>query len=521
MNLLVGDNNITADKDPKHVMKRCRNFAIRKSGVVVNNFLITPALLRCHLQANKVPTHRINYLLNPTDRQDVPLCFTLMKEIWSLPPPAPTDKPSFMAARDALRMLSSLFQHLTLPFVQVTLSLHEQLAHLSAAAHLATFLFTTNDARSKAMPVLTFKDIIILVKNAFFCVAKAKIRTPDGEFYIVLLGTDRLESTFGVVRSIVGNDTNTDILTLTFRLSHAIECLNIFSDHPDWDCGTRRLNLRGIEDDNGDIVLKADHITPTSWEGNVELSKISPITAWNSGRQMVDCEFRSSRIEEALIELEKKGYDMTYPFGQGVETAILDSDDDEETEHSLSTIPEPLSVEAAVEMLAATPIGEGDRPLLDMEDHASIETSRDRRGKFNPLVDVGNGKMVPKAHVLQELERAMFSRVPGSTDRLNRCAGLTHYTTTSLPHPSLDVSGIDSASTEVLSVGDPAATIVQCEGRFFLAVVQINEICFDASSLLEISPRFLIKPAVTVQFQIFQVVEAFSDDSEIGGSDWK
>jgi hypothetical protein len=184
--------------------------------MVVNNFLITPALLRCHLQTNKVPTHRINYLFNPTNRQDVPLCFTLMKEIWSLPPPAPTDKPSFMAARDALRMLSSLFQHLILPFVQVTLSLHEQLAHLSAAVHLATFLFTANDTGSKAMPVLTFKDIIILVKKAFFCVVKAKIRTPDGEFYIVLLGTDRLKSTFSVIRSIVGNDTNADILTLMF-----------------------------------------------------------------------------------------------------------------------------------------------------------------------------------------------------------------------------------------------------------------------------------------------------------------
>jgi hypothetical protein len=253
LNLLVGDNNITADKDPKHVMKRCRNFAIRKSGVMVNNFLITPALLRFHLQANKVPSHRINYLLNPTDRQDVPLCFTLLKEIWSLPPPAPTDKPSFVAARNALRMLGSLFQHLTLPFVQVTLSLHEQLAHLSAAAHLATFLFTTNDARSKAMPVLTFKDIIVLVKNAFFCVAKAKIRTPDGEFYIILLRTDRLESTFGVVRSIIGNDTNTNILTLTFRLSHAVECLNIFSGHcfksrpyHTFLLGRRRQTLQGF-----------------------------------------------------------------------------------------------------------------------------------------------------------------------------------------------------------------------------------------------------------------------------------
>ena len=216
MNLLVGENDITADKDPKHVIKRCRNFSIRKSGIMINGFVITPPMLRFHLQVNKVPSHKINYLLNPTDRQDVLMCYTLLKEIWSLPPPAPTDKPSFVAARNALLMLGSLFRHLVLPYVQVTLSLHEQLAHLSAAAHLAAFLFTSNGARSKAMPSLTFKDIIILVKNTFFGVAKAKISTLDGDFYIILLGTDRLESTFGVVRSIVGNDANADILTLTY-----------------------------------------------------------------------------------------------------------------------------------------------------------------------------------------------------------------------------------------------------------------------------------------------------------------
>src|SRR5260221_3915206 len=98
--------------------------------------------------------------------------------------------------------------------------------------------------------------------------------------------------------------------------------------------------------------------------------------------------------------------------------------------------------------------------------------------------------MILKACVLRELERAMFSRVPGSTDRLNRCTGMTCYTTT--PQPSIDIAGIDSTSTEVLSVGDPAATIIQCEGHFFLAVVQINEIWFDASSLLEIRPRYLV-----------------------------
>ena len=358
MNLLVGDNDITADKDPKHIMKHCRNFTIRKAGVMINGFVITPTLLRFHLQANKVPSHRITYLLNPTDRQDVPLCYTLMKEIWSLPPPVPTDKPGFVAARGALLVLGSLFRHVALPFVQVTLSLHDQLVHLSAAAHLATYLFTVDDARSKAMPSLTFKDLILLVKNAYFCVAKAKICSPDSNFYLILNGTDRLESTFGVVRSMVGNDANADVLTLGYRLSHAVECLNILSEHPAWDRGPRRLHLRGIEDGNGDVLSKSDHITPNSWEGNVNVRNVSLITAWNLGRQHVVSEFPASNIEEVLLELESKGYDMAYPFGRAESLGEPDDDDDEC--NSTPIEPDNLSPQDSATLISSLKPGKGE-----------------------------------------------------------------------------------------------------------------------------------------------------------------
>ena len=296
---------------------------------MVNSFVVTPALVCFHLQANQVPLHHIAYLLNPTDRQDVPLCYTFMKEIWFLPPPLLTDKPGFVAARSALLMLGSLFRHLVLPFVQVSLSLHDQLVHLSAAAHLLTFLFTSHDARSKAMPSLTFKDIVLLVKNVYFCVAKTKIRTPDSNFYLILNGTDRLELTFGVVQSMVGNDTNADVLTLGYRLSHAVECLNILAEHPTWDRGPRCLRLHRIEDGNGNVCSKCDHITPDSWEGSVILRTVSLLTAWNLGRQMISTEFAAVNIEGALQELEHNGYNMEFPFGQASESADESDDDDD------------------------------------------------------------------------------------------------------------------------------------------------------------------------------------------------
>ena len=167
-----------------------------------------------------------------------------------------------------------------------------------------------------------------------------------------------------------------------------------------------------------------------------------------------------------------------------------------------------------------TKINEGEEPILDLEDHASIETSWDGRGQFSPLVDIGNGKEVPKARILRELERATFSKVPGSTDRLNRCAGLSRYSKASAL-PDLACGITDSTSDSRLSIGDPAATIVQCEGQFFLAIVQVNEILFNTSPVLEISPQFLMEPMVAVQFQIYQIIETSQEDPNIDGADWK
>ena len=118
-------------------------------------------------------------------------------------------------------------------------------------------------------------------------------------------------------------------------------------------------------------------------------------------------------------------------------------------------------------------------PYFNLEDHTSIETSHNGQGRFDPLIDIGHRKVAPKACVLRELERTTFSKVPGSTDHLNHCTRLSHYTKTSTDSDIL--SGL-------LSIGDPAATVVQCKGQFFLAIIQINNILFDTSLVLKISP---------------------------------
>lgn len=60
MNLLVGDDDITADKDFKHVFKRQRNLMMRNKGIIIQGFCVAPSILRTHLQSNGVSAVRIH-----------------------------------------------------------------------------------------------------------------------------------------------------------------------------------------------------------------------------------------------------------------------------------------------------------------------------------------------------------------------------------------------------------------------------------------------------------------------------
>ncbi|KAK0493159.1 hypothetical protein EDD18DRAFT_1357098 [Armillaria luteobubalina] len=177
-------------------------------------------MIQAHLRAAGHSKEHIQALFKPEDKQDVPLTYALLKDIWSLPEDATSVKPGFLAAQKAIRFF----------------------------------------------PSLLFMDIGIMIKNAFFCVAKAKIDNPGGSFYIILLGTDQLKQLFGILHSIVGNDANLDVLQLVIHLTGTTKVANILAKHPEWDCTPQRLRLPAITQDEVEVSnSKFDHINPASW----------------------------------------------------------------------------------------------------------------------------------------------------------------------------------------------------------------------------------------------------------------
>ena len=135
----------------------------------------------------------------------------MLKNIWNLPhldAQTSSKSPGFLQTQETLWILGKLLFHLVFPYLCIDLSLSKQLEHLSAAAYLALALYQI--AGKDFIPTNLYIDVMLMIKNAFFCVAKAKVDNLEGEFWIILLGTDRLKELFGILRMIVGNDANVD-----------------------------------------------------------------------------------------------------------------------------------------------------------------------------------------------------------------------------------------------------------------------------------------------------------------------
>ena len=411
LDLHVGDDDITCNKDWKHVFKRFRNLLLRHRGVIVNGFRITPDIIRDHLKSNGLSADHIRSMFNPEDQQDVKMAFDLLKNIWTLPRSTDNIRPGFQTAREAIWILGKLLFHMVFPYLCVDLSLSEQVNHLSAAAHLALALFKL--AGKDFISTNLYIDLIIMIKNILFCLAKAKVNNPNGRFWVILCGTDRLEELFGILRTMVGNDANLDILQLTGRLAGTTEISNILAKYPHWDRSPRRLNLPAITRDSKEIPDSADHIKPASWRGDISVKHVSLQTSWNHGRHMIeqDCAvFRS--ILKGLEESE--GVDLLSPLGTLLFDTPFDPDDVDESlemhDSGVSILAPDSNADADLRIEVEDSLGE-----LAVSDEDAVKLPSPRVVMKKIII---NGKETAKGRALSRYSK--FQKFVSSTDRLRR-----------------------------------------------------------------------------------------------------
>jgi hypothetical protein len=511
----VGVDDITADKDYKHIFKRLRNTLLREKGSLVCGVRLTRGLIRKHLQDSGLTNAHIQYVLDPKDRQDVVLAYKLLKDLWSLPPadPVASNQP-YVETRDALRLYGQLSYHLIFPYICVDLSLSEQLGHLSTAIHLLLALYVHGDARSQFIPNNLFVDIGIMIKNVFICVAKAKVDHPFSPFFIVLLGTDRLESLFGILRTMVGNDTNLDILQLALRVTSTTEVSNILAKHPEWDKSPRRLRLPTVSKNMAEISSSADHTSPRAYANPEKLrpSGMTPATSWKRGRWLLE-----ERHKWAVPILQHisgtPNASILAPYGSSmiiVNETGDDDDSDTEGDPSMSDRgpSPPLN-------LQDTTVG-----IQELEDSATDidwrNKTRSEGGPFSNVVQVG-GVAMNKSRAIAQQFRYVTSA--SSTDRLRRVAQESRFKATgNYEHILSGDSGIDGP---VLSVLQPVATLVFCEHKLFLCIAEVNGLYLDSRPVDWIPVAVLSEKIAEVSYQALRLVPANTSDDPGGNNDWR
>ena len=518
LDLHVGDDDITCDKDWKHVgAKRPHNALLREKGLLVHGTWITPALIQSHLIEAGHTFRHICAMLNPNDKQDVLLAYTLLRDIWSLPQ-LTSGAPGRIEARDSLRLFGSMCYHFLVPYICVDLSIEDQLEYLSYAAHLALVLYAHENACSNFLPSALYINLMIMVKNVFFCVAKAKIDTPNDDFSIVLLGTDCLENLFGCLRTIVGNDSNVDNYQLGSHLTRTMETANILALHPEWDKAPRRLHLLTISRDSSVIPESADHISPPSWRASQCLSSITPPTVWIRGRRRLEEEHPFVRSILQAIESIPNATVLA-PFGALLIHTPASIDDIEDLSHDdvlHGLVPDATKSSDHADIPLT---GDG---ICELEDAAALLDWDPEQHPFSNVITINDNDSgtINKSRSLSMLFK--YSKSTSSTDQLRRVQQQARYMQS---EPETLVDDTSEEIGDVLMIDNPVASLLSCEDNIFLCIGEVISMHVGSRAVDHLRLDVLLEDTVRITYQAYSLVCTQPNDDTPSDSvhkyDWR
>ena len=299
-----------------------------------------------------------------------------------------------------------------MPYICVDLSIEDQLEYLSYAAHLTLVLYVHDKACNNFIPTTLYIDLIMMVKNVYFCAVKAKIDTPNDDFNIILLSTDHLKNLFGCLQTIIGNDTNVNNYQLGLCLMGTMESATILALHPEWDKAPQHLHLPTVSQDSSEIPALADHISPCSWRASQALSSLTPPTVWIRGRHKLETDHPFVLNILCAVE-EIPDATMLAPFGTLLVHTALPGDDVEDSLHD-DTI-HGLSQDADLsDDSNSSPTGDG---ICELENATASLDWAPKQHVFSNVVAVNDDAgTLNKSHALSLLSK--YSMSTSSTDWL-------------------------------------------------------------------------------------------------------
>ena len=149
------------------------------------------------------------------------------------------------------------------------LSVSEYLIRCSRLSHLLFVLFHQN--KTKFQAAQNYQNWQDTIKNMFVSVSLGKMHGVK-HFYFFLNSNKRIEQLFGILRSMINGNMNFDCLDFCDRVADVTIVQWIYSQHPEWDKSSRRLNNT------------VDRKNTRSWRGDTLLSIVDEEKCWNVGR---------------------------------------------------------------------------------------------------------------------------------------------------------------------------------------------------------------------------------------------
>ncbi|KAJ7737778.1 hypothetical protein DFH07DRAFT_752914 [Mycena maculata] len=319
LNLECDSKGRVSDKDPKHIFKRACTLLRGTEGILIGDVVINRVMLTQHLlRIDGLTLEAINTLIDPLDHQNVSKSVQLLEAIIRLQSEPVTElDPTMLKGHKAISLLAEILHSLLTPFIDMGLTLSEQVTRLAKYAHLVVPIFRRH--KTSFMPSQLYADSQTMIKNIVFSIAKQKIldeeQGVESGFYISQSGDDRLELSFSESRCQT-HSRNHDSLELADKLSVTADIREVLNRYPEWDRGHRRLKYR-----DGEGV---DHVNPASHKACVLVKNIELNDCWTDGEQ---CSVKSLSMG-GFPDVDFKAMflpanvDMLRPHGDGTYPAI-------------------------------------------------------------------------------------------------------------------------------------------------------------------------------------------------------
>ncbi|KZP08632.1 hypothetical protein FIBSPDRAFT_761107, partial [Athelia psychrophila] len=321
LNLECGDDDETADSDPKHIFKRLCALLRSVLGIIIGETILDKENLSKYLlRVPSLSRETVADLVNPEDPQDVPRAVALMQALIKLSKlPSTGLNPKEQKDTGALALLGVMLSSLLEPFVDINMSLTSQMTSLATYAFISFAIFKVHGTSFSSNQL--YDDCQTMIKNAYFCVRKQQCMSPTSPFFLIQLGDDHLELHFCEVRCAT-HQCNVDISELSQKTAAAMDRHEIFERHRDWDRGHRRLKFVDS--------IAVDHINPRSWTGENIVGAVCLESTWLTGKATAEAALTAAQIPFNFNEFRQDGdspLDMLRPNGNGIYPAVAPEKD--------------------------------------------------------------------------------------------------------------------------------------------------------------------------------------------------